>query len=921
MSESLIVFKYLDQVRSEYSASSDSNLFNEAIDSLEDDLEAGGWDKNHLKGDEKTDIRDDYLEKENQSTYAKTVFDRLIQTVNGLPHLPDLTRLKLYNKYTRFTKYIDCHVHGSIFSSRSNASNTVDDYLQSEYRFLKRLEAVALESKIAITEYLVTGYHLSGLSIAEYIAQNPLFNQLAEKSKVSPHCEGIYNALENYLRQYEHKIAKPLPHCDTLNITKYKDSAQVIVDYMIQINYSVKTLLTKYPTQLDVFFVAPNTHQNLRLHALSMPDSQKCVHTKPDRTANCYEQLRDAAPHINGEFGQRFIMLIVRGNVEDASDDTIYVFKPIENDSIPPVDVISDYVELVWLSNSKSDVVPGLPSNAEGVLGFTHHLHSSECTKTYLSYVDYKSRVLKENLLNRLQCVVDVDLNDISQNTRVDFTNNYHEWTRAFMYLQYGEYWFNNHKAYECYEPQSDPNNCRAKGNVYISRTCTLDLQALIAERFERIETLYYHLDYTMAMQIVDKQTVFFEFPDTKQSIGVIPIELHHNQTGELLYAIIVPNDPNRKNQKWKIKEYDDHNVSDAVMTKTQLMDRHCIFRTDLPKGSKTKHKAFVPMLARVEVNEAVIKRTKFDELHIIQSRQNSQALCAGGDEVRIVEKKLKRFVLRAWKRRRQLIAMANVKCKKRMYYVEKLLEVQIPEHNLCFGVSFCFDEEKQRTCATSVCLDATDMTNKANLIEMVPEESWPNRNANRRAVRLVIIKDDVVRSQTRPKKQSVRNNSSAKAKTAVDPQQPLMMDDVKQSEPRISMHGAKRQDRPKKHSKCKPMRNKSLSKAKTFPKSSIPNRNTAQPRAVDPKIRMIDDRKQAEFEPQQQTSLHLQQLPCVHPHVPQMFLCTLQYHQPFQMSVYPQDLQSLLIPPVIPSFPWPPPGYLSTYKTLLDEI
>eukprot|EP01083_Nonionella_stella_P047070 126009_1 len=68
--------------------------------------------------------------------------------------------------------------------------------------------------------------------------------------------------------------------------------------------------------------------------------------------------------------------------------------------------------------------------------------------------------------------------------------------------------------------PYTDPNNCRAKGNVYIPRRYTGDLLEYIVERFESIEKLYYYLDYTIAMQIMDKQTIFFKSSDANKSFS-----------------------------------------------------------------------------------------------------------------------------------------------------------------------------------------------------------------------------------------------------------------------------------------------------------------------------------------------------------------------------------------------------------------
>eukprot|EP01083_Nonionella_stella_P090595 253081_1 len=796
-------------------------------------MEEECWDINHLKSHEINVIRDSYYSQD-QSKYAKTVFSKIHKILNpNHVAVNNLAPTKHSKKYDLFSKYTDFHVAGSIFSSKSDFSNTIDQYIPSEYRFLKRLETVSYQSNLPISEYLVTGYHQSGLPMPQYIAENELFHQLAEQSAVSSHNKHINPArqsMTNYLIEYERSIAKPLPHnADTpLNIHQFSDSISIIVNYMVEINNAIhKSLCTtygSYPIQLDVFFVAPHTHQNLNLHALRGLD--QCTHMDSnsiDGVSSVYRLLRKAAKDINRTNGQRFVMLIVRGNKDDSNDDTVYIFKPTLNNSIP-ANAISDSVELTWLLNSKAPIVPGLSPNDEGVLGFTHHLHSRECNKVYLSYGDHKSRVFKHDLLTKLKTLMDchkevIDHDtigptqwymkeeeievaeepssidrcsiDIPENTKVSFSNHYQEFGDA-LYYQFGEYWFNNAKAYKCYAPSWNPKNCRAMGNVFIPKDATHDLKPYIVESFDTVQKLFYKLDYTVAMQIVDNETLFIQFPDTDQAICVVPTGLHHKESGELLYAVIVPNTL-RKNQRWKIIGY--QHISEAFMTKEQLITNYGLFERDLPKGSKAKHNDFEAQLGNIVVTEKCIKKTNFHKVHIVQSNQNKNRMREHAENTdngvfQINAARFKDLVLQSFKKQTALTPMAHIEYRKHQYHLAQLLPVYIREIDQYVAVSFSCDE-KNITHAADVCFDITDMKNKANLIQPVPSGSWLNhRSCQPCMVKLIITNKSIPSSEPKPSPKHKSKYSTTRPpmvrapQVVIPPQQPAPQTPPAQSAP-----------------------------------------------------------------------------------------------------------------------------------------
>jgi len=370
----------------------------------------------------------------------------------------------------------------------------------------------------------------------------------------------------------------------------------------------------------------------------------------------------------------------------------------------------------------------------------------------FLSYGEYKSRVFKHDILQKIQLLFNWHNNKkhcIQRNIKTDFMSSYREFV-DIGYRSIGEYWFNNNRSYECFEPHWNPQNCRAMGNVFIpknSPSCTQDLRDYIDETFESAEKLYYKMDYTVGMQIVDNQTLFIR----PQNICLLNTELHRN--GKALYAVIVQNTFKSK-QRWKIIDY--KKINEAFMTADELVAKYNIFRMDLPKGSKATHRNFEALKQRIEVTKQLIRGTNWSHIRIVQSKQNLGKLGLNNGHfnkrkhhkmnkrnkqnedkngngigvLKISERRFKALALKSLQTVKELTPIAHFKFRKNKYHLEKLLPVYIPEHNKYVAISFWYNplSERGRTQASGVCLDLTDMKNKANLVEDVPNDSWLNK-------------------------------------------------------------------------------------------------------------------------------------------------------------------------------------------------
>ena len=117
--------------------------------------------------------------------------------------------------------------------------------------------------------------------------------------------------------------------------------------------------------------------------------------------------------------------------------------------------------------------------------------------------------------------------------------------------------------------------NVHIPGYLTVAGKLLIDKQ-VIDEYFANPQDIYSFLNFSVAMQIIGKQTVYIKLSDGR-SICLVNIGLH--KSGYALYAVIVPNTKLMTKQRWKMI---------ALKTAIELKSEYGIYGAHLPKGSKT---------------------------------------------------------------------------------------------------------------------------------------------------------------------------------------------------------------------------------------------------------------------------------------------------------------------------------------------
>ena len=119
-----------------------------------------------------------------------------------------------------------------------------------------------------------------------------------------------------------------------------------------------------------------------------------------------------------------------------------------------------------------------------------------------------------------------------------------------------------------------------AKRNINIEQQFIQDWITKVTKTFEDESTMYYWLDYTISMQMIQKYAKTYINKNNHEFIAVIANTELHNTQKQALYAIISLNEQTNSKDKYPYK-------LTSLMTKHEIKDKFYIYESDLPKCSR----------------------------------------------------------------------------------------------------------------------------------------------------------------------------------------------------------------------------------------------------------------------------------------------------------------------------------------------
>jgi len=330
-----------------------------------------------------------------------------------------------------------------------------------------------------------------------------------------------------------------------------------------------------------------------------------------------------------------------------------------------------------------------------------------------------KEKFTKATMIEKLQCLFRQRSNSQLGECYGDLQN---------IYGEYASYWFA--KTYECFEPYWNGKNCRAMGNIFISKPCTTALKQYVDESFTKDSELYYYIDYTVGMQIIDRQTVYIHL-DGNKKICLLNTELHKD--GKKLYAVIVPNSKSNTRQQWMIPY---EHISEAFMTQDGLKAAYGLCPADLPKGAMAKDQSW--KIQKNQLEWYLAQREQMTQLirwyfhgrskiPIIQSQKKAQNYHNGN--IAMTRDEFAHYVIDSFHYaldNDEIVNIAHVDIHQHKYQLESVLPVWLEPCQAYVGLIFSFDKEAG-IIINGVNLDLVDLKNKARLVGPVAADSWLN--------------------------------------------------------------------------------------------------------------------------------------------------------------------------------------------------
>ncbi|MCP3659202.1 MAG: hypothetical protein GY830_02355 [Bacteroidetes bacterium] len=264
-------------------------------------------------------------------------------------------------------------------------------------------------------------------------------------------------------------------------------------------------------------------------------------------------------------------------------------------------------------------------------------------------------------------------------------------------------------KTYDVLDFKTDPIG--AKRNIYIDKQSTLNWINEITDNINDETNFYYWLDYTTAMQMVQKfSKQYINKKNGKFMLAIINYELK-NENDKNLYGII----KEQENNKYPYK-------LEKLMTASEIKRDYGILYKDLPKKSRKNKEFKDKLLLKRKISKGDINKINWANLKLFKSEKNQNSV--QNKSVTITQKVMKEYVNIALEKLNKqnrgnynLIPIVFIDKYNSYYGIEWILIVNIIHRNCDVGISFKYDEKADTFIATAIYLDKEGIKSKHKLI------------------------------------------------------------------------------------------------------------------------------------------------------------------------------------------------------------
>ncbi len=274
------------------------------------------------------------------------------------------------------------------YSTNINDHNTniLNIYTNGE-NGLNDLIMVSLASKRPIAQFILDTCKLYilkyDLPINDFMEQSKLLSMLSNDSKP-------WKIIRRYLCQYMKYFYLPIGK--HMNEITPKHNTSGILYYISIIHDNIIVGALNKVCQIDIVFIP----QKLDWINDAYFDNLGVKYERLIYEKGMRAMMKRFNTKSENNKVKRCVILIMENKY--VCNDTVYIFEPLNNNSSPPE--ISNYTEIPWISNTKSNILPNLSLVSNALCLSVHrYIYDNPITeRVYLSYGNYGCRVFKYNL-------------------------------------------------------------------------------------------------------------------------------------------------------------------------------------------------------------------------------------------------------------------------------------------------------------------------------------------------------------------------------------------------------------------------------------------------------------------------------------------------------------------------------------------
>eukprot|EP01083_Nonionella_stella_P075813 206242_1 len=296
----------------------------------------------------------------------------------------------------------------------------IEPYVSNDKYKLLEFVKVSIANKTPIAQFIMDIYGECvlkyGFTINDFMAQSKFLSLLSSQSIASdPKC---WNLIRTYLSDYCKYLYEPIRRdlfeknvddfsdddddcsahtaskIEHMNIPPHPMSVSRMSYYISEIHRNIKLGLPRVH-QVDVVFITKHSQQFNTLN------DEYFIHSKL-KFERLYDHNYSQMMHrFNNKLDEmkftRCVICILA--TADICNDVVYIFEPSHHHSLPPE--ISNYTELPWICNTKSEVLSDL------CVSFHRYLNegSGETERVYLHYHSYYARLFEHNVVDILTII------------------------------------------------------------------------------------------------------------------------------------------------------------------------------------------------------------------------------------------------------------------------------------------------------------------------------------------------------------------------------------------------------------------------------------------------------------------------------------------------------------------------------------